>query len=197
MRQRVIGLTGGIATGKTTVANYLANQYQLPILDADHYAREAVQPGSQRLLQIYHRYGPDILQADATLNRRYLAQIIFQDEGERHWIEALIHPYVRDRLQAEQQALSSVPILVMVIPLLFEVKMQDLVSETWVVVCSYHQQCQRLMQRDQLTLAEAEARINAQMPLSLKQAQATVVLENGGDWLTLHQQLDHALQPLG
>ncbi|HEY9845127.1 MAG TPA: dephospho-CoA kinase, partial [Candidatus Caenarcaniphilales bacterium] len=94
MTQRIIGLTGGIATGKTTVANYLASAYQFPILDADTYAREAVQPGSIVLQKIVERYGPAVLLPDGTLNRAHLGNIIFQDSGERVWLETQIHPYV-------------------------------------------------------------------------------------------------------
>jgi dephospho-CoA kinase len=122
---RIIGLTGGIATGKTTVAEYLASAYALPILDADIYAREAVQPGSPILVNIVDRFGSEILLPDARLNRSQLGEIIFSDPTERRWLESQIHPYVRDRLQAEQQALAQHPILVMVVPLLFEAKMTD------------------------------------------------------------------------
>ena len=190
---RIIGLTGGIATGKTTVAEYLASAYALPILDADIYAREAVQPGSPILVNIVDRFGSEILLPDARLNRSQLGEIIFSDPTERRWLESQIHPYVRDRLQAEQQALAQHPILVMVVPLLFEAKMTDLVTEIWVVSCSQTTQRSRLSQRDRLTLAQAQARIDSQMPLTQKVAQAEVVLDNSATLESLLQQVDAAL----
>ncbi len=85
--QRIIGLTGGIGTGKTTVSDYLALHHRLPVLDADIYAREAVQPGSSVLNEIAERYGRDILLPDGTLNRRSLGNIVFNNPDERRWLE--------------------------------------------------------------------------------------------------------------
>ncbi len=190
--QRIIGLTGGIATGKTTVSNYLATR-SCKVLDADLYAREAVEPSSVRLSAIAQRYGPDLVQADGTLDRPKLAQIIFQDELEKQWLEALIHPYVRDRLESARDALSHEPILVMAIPLLFEAQMTDLVSETWVVTCTEATQLSRLMHRDGLTQAQAQARIASQWPLEEKCDRADVVIHNGTDLIDLYSQVDKAL----
>lgn len=98
---RIIGLTGGIGSGKTTVSHYLATTYQLPVLDADTYARVTVQLGSPVLKAIAERYGSDILLPDGTLNRQQLGQIVFSSPDERRWLEQQIHPYVRDRLTAK------------------------------------------------------------------------------------------------
>ena len=95
--RRIIGLTGGIGTGKSTVSQYLATAYHLPVLDADIYAREAVQKNSPILSAIAHRYNSNILLPDGTLNRKKLGEIIFNNLDERHWLEQQIHPYVRDR----------------------------------------------------------------------------------------------------
>ena len=97
MNKRIIGLTGGIATGKTTVANYLASAYNLPVFDADIYARDAVAVGSPILSAIAQRYSKEILLPDGSLNREKLGTIIFAQPEERHWIESLIHPYVVER----------------------------------------------------------------------------------------------------
>jgi dephospho-CoA kinase len=161
MTKRIIGLTGGIATGKTTVANYLAIAYNLPILDADIYARDAVSIGSPILNAIHLRYLEQILLPDGSLNRSKLAEIIFNSEEERRWLESLIHPYVRQRF-LEEIAVSPQP-MVLAIPLLFEAKMTDLVTEIWVVSCSKEQQIQRLIERDRLTYEQALSRINSQM----------------------------------
>lgn len=194
-KSRIIGLTGGISTGKSTVSQYLATEYHLPILDADIYAREAVQLGSPILNAIAQRYGTNILQADGTLNRQQLARIIFNSPTEKQWLEAQIHPYVRDRFEQEINKLS-VPIVVLVIPLLFEAEMTALVTEIWVVSCSLQQQIVRLMQRDNLTAEQAKARINSQMPLSEKCDRADVVLDNSSTLADLRQQLDLAIKKM-
>ncbi|MGB3759716.1 MAG: dephospho-CoA kinase [Rivularia sp. (in: cyanobacteria)] len=190
--KRVIGLTGGIATGKTTVADYLADAYNLPILDADIYAREAVAVNSPLLEQIVKRHGEQILLEDGSLNREKLGEIIFHQQQERLWIDDLIHPYVGDRLSLAIKE-TSAETLVAVVPLLFEAGMTDLVTEIWVVACSKKQQLERLMQRNQLTLEQAQARINSQMPLTEKNKKADIVLDNGSSVEKLLQQVDIAI----
>lgn len=189
---RIIGLTGGIATGKTTVANYLADVYHLPILDADIYAREAVKPESAILARIVERYGSKIVLPDGTLNRPELGKIIFSNEQERSWLEAQIHPFVRDRLIYNSQIIAENlgDSIVMVVPLLFESKMTDLVTEIWVVNCPLDRQIERLIARDRLTQEQAMNRINSQMPLSEKCDRADIVLDNSSTLEFLLQQVD-------
>ncbi|MBD1896443.1 dephospho-CoA kinase [Coleofasciculus sp. FACHB-129] len=191
---RVIGLTGGIGTGKTTVSNYLANHYNLPVLDADIYAREAVRVGSPILDEIVERYGTDILLPDGTLDRRKLGNIVFNSPEERRWLEQQIHPYVRDRMIEKMQALNSHPTVVLVVPLLFEVGMTALCTETWVVYCSEQHQLQRLIKRDRLTLEQAQARITSQMPIQAKCDRADVVLDNSSTLEDLLKQVDTHLK---
>ncbi|MGD1873175.1 MAG: dephospho-CoA kinase [Mastigocoleus sp.] len=191
--KRIIGLTGGIATGKTTVSNYLASSYKLPILDADIYAREAVKSGSDILIKISHRYGKEILLNDDNLNRQKLGEIIFNSRSEKQWLENLIHPYVREKFITNIN-ISHAKILILVIPLLFEVKMNNLITETWVVYCSEQQQIERLMQRNNLTLEQSKSRINSQMPLSEKISRADIVLDNSSTQETLLLQVDKAFQ---
>ena len=188
---RKIGLTGGIATGKTTVSNYLAAKYNLAILDADFYAREAVAIGSPILNTIFARYGDRLKLPDGSLNRSALGDIIFQNPSEKKWLESQIHPYVRHRfyIALKQQKHTTI---VLSIPLLFEAHLTDLVTEIWVVACDRQQQLIRLQQRDRLTLAQAQARIDSQLPLSTKIAQADVVLHNNTDLQTLFTQIDRA-----
>lgn len=194
--QRIIGLTGGIATGKSTVSQYLQTRHQIPVLDADSYAREAVEPGGAILAAIAQRYGDTILLPDHTLNRRRLGDMVFQDPQEKQWLESQIHPFVRQRFQAEMARLSSVPIVVQAIPLLFEAGLTDQVTEIWVVTCPEAQQQQRLMARNHLTAEQAIARIHSQLPLADKVAQADVVLDNSTDLATLFRQVDRALQQI-
>ncbi|HEY9873501.1 MAG TPA: dephospho-CoA kinase [Candidatus Obscuribacterales bacterium] len=193
--KRIIGLTGGIGTGKSTVSNHLASVHKLPILDADIYARVAVEPGSAVLSKIVERYGTDILLSDRTLNRRRLGEIVFSNLDERRWLEEQIHPLVRDRLTAELNLLSEqYSTIVLVVPLLFEAGMTDLVTEIWVVYCSKEQQMQRLMERDRLSLEQAQARINSQMLIEEKCDRASVVLDNSSTLEALIKQVDLALK---
>ena len=189
--RRIIGLTGGIGTGKSTVSHYLATAYQLPVLDADIYARVAVQKNSPILSAIAHRYNSNILLPDGTLNRKKLGEIIFNNIDERRWLEQQIHPYVRDRVPEEINKLTQ-QTAVLVVPLLFEAQMTDLVTEIWVVYCSKQQQLERLMQRDRLTLEQAQARINSQMPIEEKCDRADIVLDNSSTLEALLKQVDAA-----
>lgn len=192
MTKRIIGLTGGIATGKSTVANYLASGYNITILDADIYARDAVSVGSAILTAIAQRYGESILLPDGDLSRQKLGEIIFKDQDERKWVESLIHPYVRDRFLKEITE-SPLATLVLVVPLLFEAQMTNLVTEIWVVSCSESQQIQRLMQRNYLSREQALARIHSQLSIAKKAACADVVLDNSSTVAALLKQVDVAL----
>jgi len=193
MRQRhIIGLTGGIATGKSSVSDYLHRVYQVPVLDADQYARDAVSQNSPMLTLIQKRYGEQILQADGSLDRSRLGEIIFNQPSEKEWLEQQIHPYVRQRIETELSQLSANLVLV-VVPLLFEAKMTDLVTEIWVVTCSPEQQLARVMQRDGLSETDARSRIASQMPLTEKVAQADVVIHNQTTLDELQQQVDQQL----
>ncbi|ESA37875.1 hypothetical protein N836_34745 [Leptolyngbya sp. Heron Island J] len=191
--QRIIGLTGGIATGKSTVSDYLATTHQLPILDADIYAREAVAPGAPILSSLVERYGDAIVLSDSSLNRRHLGTIIFNQPDEKHWVEQQIHPFVRQRFTQVRRQYPPTQTLVYAIPLLFEANLTHLVSEIWVVICRLEQQQQRLMARNHLSQSEAAARIKNQLPLSQKTAQADWVLDNSNDRSQLYRQVDTAL----
>lgn len=182
--------------GKTTVSDYLANTHHLPILDADVYAREAVEPGSAVLSEIVERYGLSILLPDQTLDRRRLGDIIFNNPAERQWLEQRIHPYVHQRMQSDLHDLAAQgqAIAVLVIPLLFEARMTDLVTEIWVVQSHRMQQEVRLMERDQLALEQIQARIDSQMAIEKKVEQADVVIDNSSTLEALYQQVDRALQ---
>lgn len=194
MGQRIIGLTGGIATGKSTVSEYLVRQHHLPVLDADIYARQAVEPGSAVLGAIAARYGASLLHPDGTLNRGQLGDIVFNQPAEKAWLEQQIHPVVRQHFEAAMAQLSQAPVVVQVIPLLFEANLTDQVSEIWVVTCSLALQQQRLMERNGLSLAQANARIQSQMPLADKVALANVAIDNSADLPTLFRRVDEALQ---
>ena len=195
---RLIGITGGIGTGKTTVTNYLHRRYRLPVWDADIYARSAVAVGSPILHIISQRYGMDILRPDGTLDRHRLGKIIFSNINERQWLEAQIHPYVRTCFETEIDRLAPDDTAVLAIPLLFEAKMTDLVTEIWVVSCDRHTQLHRIVTRDALTAtfqaridtAAAQRRIDSQMSLTDKIALADVNLDNSTNITNLEAQID-------
>jgi dephospho-CoA kinase len=191
--KRLIGLTGGIGTGKSTVSNYLVDQYALPVLDADIYAREAVAMGSPILETIFQRYGNPVQLPDGSLNRAALGDIVFNNPQEKRWLESQIHPFVRDRFTQELRKIPSKTIILS-IPLLFEANLMALVTEIWVVNCDRSQQLSRLQQRNGLTSEQATARINSQMPLAHKIAQADLVLHNHAGLAELYAQVDAAIQ---
>lgn len=180
--QRRIGLTGGIASGKSSVGRWLA-QRGIPVLDADQVAREVLTSGSEATRQVIAHFGDRVRAKgttgkEACLDRAALGRIVFSDANERRWLEQLVHPRVRDHFHAELLRLQQEPIVVLMIPLLFEAGLEHLCSEVWVVMCSPAQQRERLMARDGLTVEEARLRIAAQMPLTSKCARADLVIDN-------------------
>ncbi|MFM7634817.1 MAG: dephospho-CoA kinase, partial [Cyanobacteriota bacterium] len=198
-RQRRIGLTGGIASGKSAVGLLLAAR-GLPVLDADVYARDALAAGSAGARAVLERYGeqvraPGTGAAEAAIDRAPLGRIVFADADERRWLEQLVHPLVRARLAAELERLAAAPVLVLMIPLLFEAGLEQLCSTIWLVDCDEGQQLQRLMARNGLSAAEARARLAAQWPLERKRALADVVLDNRGTPEQLMAQVAGALSP--
>ncbi|MEB3830968.1 dephospho-CoA kinase [Phormidium sp. CCY1219] len=194
--RRIVGLTGGIATGKSTVSNYLKKRHKISVFDADVYARQAVEKGSEILKRIAERYGGEMLQEDGTLKRKKLGEIIFKNPEEKQWLEEQIHPYVRDRLEEDAHNTDDA-IVVLDVPLLFEANMTDLATEIWVVYCTPQQQRSRLMQRDALSAEQAQARIHSQMSIETKRDRADVVLDNSATREQLIQQIDAAVTTFG
>jgi dephospho-CoA kinase len=190
--QRRIGLTGGIASGKSSVGRLLAAR-GLPLLDADVYAREALAPGSPGAGAVLERYGAGIRAPGGEIDRAALGQIVFGHGAERQWLEQLVHPIVRARFKAKLQELAAEPVVVLVVPLLFEAGLETLCSEVWLVDCDETQQLQRLMARDGLGEADASARIAAQWPLARKRQLADVVLNNRGGPEQLAAEVEQAL----
>ena len=189
---RRIGLTGGIASGKSSVGRLLAAR-GLPLLDADVYAREALAPGSPGAGAVLERYGDGVRAPGGAIDRAALGQIVFGDGAERRWLEQLLHPIVRACFKAKLQELAAEPVVVLVVPLLFEAGLETLCSEVWLVDCDERQQLQRLMARDGLGEADARARIAAQWPLARKRQLADVVLNNQGGPEQLAAEVEQAL----
>ena len=187
--QRRIGLTGGIASGKSTVG-HLLEQRGWPVLDADRYARDVLAPNTPASEAVVERFGAVVGHA-ANVNRQALGQIVFSDPDKRRWLEALIHPVVRERFQQDLTELRDAPVVVLMIPLLFEAGLQSLCSEVWLVDCTTKQQLTRMIQRDGLSEAEAQARLQAQWPLARKRDLADHIIENRGSLTDLMAAVSH------
>lgn len=178
---RVIGLTGGIAAGKSSVARYLAEQGAL-VIDADELSRQAVAPGSPALSSIVAAFGADVLLPDGSLNRPRVRDLVFADAAKRRQLEQIIHPEVR-RLADEgirAAAGEGRRIVFYMAPLLIEAGGTGRVDELWVVTVLPEVQLQRLMARDGLSRNEAEKIIASQMPLAEKAHYGRIVIDNSG-----------------
>ena len=199
LQRRRIGLTGGIASGKSTVGELLSSHFSLPVLDADRYAREALAAGTAASEAVLNRYGDAVRLEPAAeiraIDRTALGRIVFTDASERQWLESLIHPLVRQRFATELAQLGQAPVVVLMIPLLFEAGLQDLCSEVWLVSCEQGEQRRRLIERDGLSETEARQRLEAQWPLERKRALADVVIDNDGDRQGLLAEVRRALTP--
>lgn len=189
---QIIGLTGGIATGKSTVSRFL-QELGAVIIDADRIAREVVEPGEEGWLSVRRQFGTDYLTEQKQLNRAKLAKRIFGDPEARIALNNLLHPLIKKRIQAEiirwQKEKRQPKLLVVDAPLLLETNLQELVDEIWVVFCDFEKQSARLQKRNGISAVEAVARIEAQMQLAEKKKQAHVLLANEGDILALQQQV--------
>lgn len=175
----LIGLTGGVATGKSTVAKMFERCGAI-IIDADKLAREVVQPGKPAWREIVRRFGTSILNEDKTINRQTLGQIVFQNRTKRRQLERIIHPRVaREQARLTKQAARKDPNAVVIydVPLLFEAGIDKRVDKTVVVTADRETQIARLKKRNGLMRAEALRRIRGQMPLSLKRHRADYVLD--------------------
>ncbi|MCP9850039.1 dephospho-CoA kinase [Cyanobium sp. Morenito 9A2] len=192
--QRRLGLTGGIASGKSTVGRLLAERHGLPVLDADLYAREALALGTPAARAVAERYGSPVAAGEpGRVDRAALGRIVFADPSERAWLEGLVHPAVRRRFETELAELAAEPVVVLMVPLLFEAGLERLCSEIWLVDCEPKDQLERLISRDGFSHAEAEARLAAQWPLERKRARADVVIDNRGAPGGLEVQVERAL----
>ncbi|WP_100331815.1 dephospho-CoA kinase [Bacillus xiapuensis] len=178
---KVIGLTGGIASGKSTVSRML-KKMDYAVIDADIAARAAVEPGEPAHSQIVEAFGEDILQPDGTLNRAKLGERVFNDEAERKKLNEIVHPAVRRKMLEEKAAAvqSGKQTIFMDIPLLFESRLTWMVDKVIVVFADKEVQLRRLMARNGLDEQAAKARIASQLPLSDKVRQADAVIDNNG-----------------
>ena len=192
MGQRRIGLTGGIASGKSSVGKLLQEKYGLAVLDADRYARAALAPGSTASQAVLNRYGQKLFCGDH-LDRRALGDLVFNNPTERIWLEQLVHPIVRQKIAEELNKSTRIETIVLMIPLLFEAGLESLSTEIWLVDCDEKQQLERLIARDNCTNQQALARINAQWPLARKRLLADRLINNRGSSAELENHVALAL----
>jgi dephospho-CoA kinase len=194
---KLMGLTGGIASGKSTVAEIL-RRLGAAIINADELSREVVQPKQDAWKEIVATFGPDILQEDKTVDRRKLRQIVFQNSEARRKLEAIIHPRVRalaERRISELAAAGS-SIVVYEVPLLFEAQIHLWLRPVILVACNIETQKKRLLERDHLTELEAQQHLDAQMSLQEKRKLADYIIENDGTLEVLEQQVRAVLQKI-
>jgi dephospho-CoA kinase len=177
----IIGLTGGIASGKSTMSAMLRD-WNIPIIDADQVARDVVKPGKDAYQKIVETYGEQVLSPNGTINREQLGSIIFHNEKEREKLNEIVHPAVRSKMNEQKEFYinEGARVVVLDIPLLFESKLTHMVDETLLVYVDASTQLKRLMTRNELSEKDAEARIASQMPIDEKVTLADKVIDNNG-----------------
>jgi len=175
----VIGLTGGIGSGKTTVAN-LFSELDIEIIDTDLIARKVVEPGQSTLAKITDYFGKHILNIDGSLDRKKLAEITFSNESERKILESILHPEIKKNMLAQIKEVKS-PYCITVIPLLLEAKQEELVDRILVVDCEQKDQISRVQSRDKRTEKQILSIINSQIPRDARLKAADDIIKNSGN----------------
>ncbi|YCA43130.1 dephospho-CoA kinase [Bacillus sp. JZ8] len=189
-----VGLTGGIASGKSTVSAIL-REHDIPVIDADIIAREVVEPGKEAYNQIVKRFGRDILGEDGTLNRSALGEIVFNDEQKRQQLNAIVHPAVRkEMLSKRDHYLQNERNVILDIPLLFESNLTHLVDKVLLVYVDEEIQLKRLIERNGFSEREALARIKAQDPLKDKVAKSDEIINNNGSKEETRKKVTHIIE---
>ncbi|OIT27387.1 PREDICTED: dephospho-CoA kinase isoform X1 [Nicotiana attenuata] len=191
---RIVGLTGGIASGKSSVSN-LFKAHGIPVVDADIVARNVLKKGTGGWKKVVSAFGEDILLDNGEVDRAKLGQIVFSDPGKRQLLNRLLAPFISRGILMEVLKLwmKGCSIIVLDVPLLFEAKMDKWTKPIVVVWVDPETQLQRLMTRDGSTEEEAKSRINAQMSLDLKRSKADIVIDNTGTLEALHEEFQKVL----
>ncbi|WP_262339961.1 dephospho-CoA kinase [Idiomarina sp. OT37-5b] len=187
MSNYVVGLTGGIGSGKTAASDFLAS-LGIDIVDADVVAREVVEPGSPCLTAIAEHFGERVIDAQGQLNRRALRDIVFNDDRAKEWLNQLLHPAIRERLLAQLQQADS-PYVVLVAPLLLENQLQRYCNRVLVIDVPEALQLERTMQRDNSEQQQVEAIMASQLTREQRLQRADDIVHNDADLIHLQQQL--------
>ncbi|WP_085991719.1 dephospho-CoA kinase [Oceanobacillus senegalensis] len=190
----IIGLTGSIASGKSTVS-LMFDDFNIPVIDADKIAREVVEPGEEAYEKVIETFGNQILREDKILDRKKLGAIVFADEEKLATLNGIVHPAIRKKMIDKRDALvkNGATCVVMDIPLLFESKLTSMVDKTIVVYVDEEVQLKRLMERDEFSKSEAEQRIQSQIPVKEKAKLADAVINNNGTKVNSYEQLEKLL----
>jgi dephospho-CoA kinase len=194
---KLVGLTGGIASGKSTVAKILES-LGAAIVNADALSREVVEPGREAWQEIVVAFGAEVLQPDQGLDRQKLRTIIFNNPAARRKIESIIHPRVRALAEQRirEHTAAGYGVIVYEVPLLFEGNLHEWLRPVILVACDVDTQLQRLQQRDGLDRAQAQKHIDAQMSLTEKRRLADYVIENNGSLDELKRQVEAVLEKI-
>ena len=194
---KLVGLTGGIASGKSTVAEILKRQ-GAAIINADVLAREVVEPDRRAWTEIVNTFGTAVLQPDRALDRQKLRAIIFDDPDARKKLESIIHPQVRALAEQRirEHAAAGYAVIVYEVPLLFEGNLQEWLRPVILVACDVDTQRKRLQSRDNLSAVQAQKHIEAQMSLEEKRRLADYVIENNGSLEDLERQVQAVLEKI-
>jgi dephospho-CoA kinase len=191
MSKVIIGVTGGIASGKTTVMRFLAKR-GIPIVSADELAHHCILRGNPAYKAILRHFGEAILDMGGQISRQKLGRIVFANSAQRRHLEKIVHPYVAKALRRFIQSHHGT--MALDIPLLFEAGYATWMDEIWVVYCSQAEQIRRLMRRNGFTRQRALQRIAAQIPLPVKKRHADIVIQNTGTLPMLERQVLSALK---
>jgi len=180
-----IGLTENIASGKTTITNYIRKHKNIPILDADNLSRELIKPNTYGYKKILDYFGNKIIEnknnSEKAINRKLLRNIIFKNSESKEWIEKLLHPLIKEKMIEECNQYKNNQTIVLVIPLLFEAKFEDICTEIWLVKCPKELQKKRLIKRDKISEKEAYESINLQLSFEEKRKFSDIILDNSDD----------------
>ncbi len=178
---KIAGLTGGIGTGKTTVA-HMFEALGAVIIDSDVIARSYLSRGGNGYKQVVRRYGNDILDSNLEIKRQMIAEIVFKNIGERKWLEGLVHPYVYDRIKEEiGRYINKNGIIIIDVPLLFETGADSWLRPVIVVICNMDARIKRIQRRSpEMAYENIVERMHAQMPIEEKEKKADFVIDNSG-----------------
>ena len=192
----IIGLTGGIGSGKSTVSEYLSKNMGLTIIDADQIARDVTRPGQETLLKLREAFGSEIINDDGTLDRRKLAGIAFQSDEKKKLLEKITHSAIREEINCtlRTSAAKHENAVVLDVPLLMESGIDGLCDTVWVVTTAKDVRIERISARDGITKEEINARINAQISDRERFARADEIIDNSGDKEALYREIERLIK---
>lgn len=192
----IIGLTGGIGSGKSTVSAYLAENTGIPVIDADKIAHDITEPGQPTLTRLEEAFGSGIIRADGTLDRKKLADIVFPSQEKKELLDRITHGAIREQINREIEAADreQKPAVILDVPLLMETGMDAQCDAVWVVTADMKVRIDRISARDNIGEEEINARIARQMSDGERFARADEIIDNSGDKETLYREIKRLVQ---